>query len=672
MFIFLLDKICLSRYYITCLVAILDTVLRGNRVGKQNQQIGDPLNPDQAKALLTSVSVIRDPVHGDIRLTELERTLVDSPEFQRLRNIKQLAMVDLVYPGALHNRFLHSLGTLHVCSEMVMACNNSVKMYAPPISPKGDPIPVRIGYYAELLARLSSLLHDLTHISFGHVFHRDANVFKYDEWQDQWRVKKAFGTESTIFNDMRTFFRNFFGTHENDNIRMAKEDAEKAADILRQEIISILKADKEMDILNLRYPFVHDLVGNTICADLIDYVQRDMYFCGLTEGIGKRFLQYLGIIPAQFENDKNEDEIQMKPIVVNDPNTVAKPREEVGKNVTVCRAVLFQYRYNNQQSPVIKYNIRAEAIDLVRRRKTVAEKLYFHKTKLIATAMLTSAAYSSGYVKPKDLWDKSDSEILKKMAVLAENDAVVNNISEDKKKTCRIRASVLAGKLIRRELFKPLYRTSYHKPSDDDHSHRLWHPENGVYSKYKNPKNREELIIKVEQAIGAYINDVTKSIGSVCISCPDARMQLKEFKMLVLAMPDDAIIRCLEESESPIIKKEIDVIQEGHQELWRLEVFIDPSIINLESKFARQLATAIQHEIGLRNELNEFQGEAEVPIDDLMKKTLVDSLLEEYKLTESIKSVQKDKLLNVASRSSYKDTKQELIAQMTNMGLLTK
>ena len=57
---------------------------------------------------------IRDPVHGLIRLTEQEMRIVDTRAFQRLRRIRQLAMADLVYPGALHTRFEHSLGVLHV------------------------------------------------------------------------------------------------------------------------------------------------------------------------------------------------------------------------------------------------------------------------------------------------------------------------------------------------------------------------------------------------------------------------------------------------------------------------------------------------------------------------------------------------------------------------------
>ncbi|MGA8564896.1 MAG: hypothetical protein WB587_09085, partial [Nitrososphaeraceae archaeon] len=60
------------------------------------------------------VGEITDPVHKYIQFTELERDLIDTPTFQRLRRIKQLAGAHLVYPSAQHSRFEHSQGAMHV------------------------------------------------------------------------------------------------------------------------------------------------------------------------------------------------------------------------------------------------------------------------------------------------------------------------------------------------------------------------------------------------------------------------------------------------------------------------------------------------------------------------------------------------------------------------------
>lgn len=68
---------------------------------------------------LRPTTEIRDPIHELVRLTDTEIAVVNSSAFQRLRRIRQLAMADLVYPGALHTRFEHSLGTFHLACRII-------------------------------------------------------------------------------------------------------------------------------------------------------------------------------------------------------------------------------------------------------------------------------------------------------------------------------------------------------------------------------------------------------------------------------------------------------------------------------------------------------------------------------------------------------------------------
>jgi len=74
---------------------------------------------DMREDWLKPSKVVTDPIHGDVYLSELERILVDSPPFQRLRRIRQLGMVHLVYPGATHTRFSHALGALRVVQDLL-------------------------------------------------------------------------------------------------------------------------------------------------------------------------------------------------------------------------------------------------------------------------------------------------------------------------------------------------------------------------------------------------------------------------------------------------------------------------------------------------------------------------------------------------------------------------
>ena len=92
---------------------------------------------------------IRDSVYGDIRLNEFEVRIMDMPQFQRLRRIKQLGLISLIYPGATHTRFEHCVGTMTLGSKL-----------AEELGLTNDEIE---------LIRASGLLHDIGHGPFSHV-----------------------------------------------------------------------------------------------------------------------------------------------------------------------------------------------------------------------------------------------------------------------------------------------------------------------------------------------------------------------------------------------------------------------------------------------------------------------------------------------------------------------
>jgi HD superfamily phosphohydrolase len=175
--------------------------------------------------------VVRDAVHGDIELGPLELEIIDTREFQRLRGIRQLGTASLVYPSALHTRFEHSLGTLWMASKILNAL------------PGGEQIPGdEVG-----LIRLAALLHDVTHVPFGH----------------------------TLEDERRVFPR-----HDHDQARIAWFLEESA-------IGAILRArglgGEIREILAGGVGYRSDIVGGAISADLLDYLRRDSYFTGLAQ-----------------------------------------------------------------------------------------------------------------------------------------------------------------------------------------------------------------------------------------------------------------------------------------------------------------------------------------------------------------------------------------------------
>jgi len=105
-------------------------------------------------------SVLRDPVHGDVYPTHEELSVLDTPEMQRLRGIKQLGTAFLVYPGAVHTRFDHSIGVLHMTQKMIEAVNRNFEL-----QPRDT---LGISEREARVLRIAALVHDVTHIPFGH------------------------------------------------------------------------------------------------------------------------------------------------------------------------------------------------------------------------------------------------------------------------------------------------------------------------------------------------------------------------------------------------------------------------------------------------------------------------------------------------------------------------
>src|ERR687890_1229704 len=112
---------------------------------------------------LKFIGEITDPIHKNIKFTLIEKELIDTFIFQRLRRIRQLAGAHLVYPGALHSRFEHSLGS------MFLAGLAAQTLYSKDYFTDQD--------YIQKI-RIAALLHDIGHGPFSHLFEE---VLKTDD-----------------------------------------------------------------------------------------------------------------------------------------------------------------------------------------------------------------------------------------------------------------------------------------------------------------------------------------------------------------------------------------------------------------------------------------------------------------------------------------------------------
>jgi uncharacterized protein len=110
---------------------------------------------ESSQVLFAYTKKIYDPVHGFIRFNSIERDLIDSAPFQRLHHIRQLGIAFLIYPGATHTRFEHSLGTMEVATRIFDHLMSRQMELSEP------------GYWKQIV-RLAALCHDLGHLPFSH------------------------------------------------------------------------------------------------------------------------------------------------------------------------------------------------------------------------------------------------------------------------------------------------------------------------------------------------------------------------------------------------------------------------------------------------------------------------------------------------------------------------
>lgn len=186
--------------------------------------------------------MLNDPIYGFISLPRgIVLDVIDHPWFQRLRHIKQLGLSHLVYPGALHTRFQHAIGAMHLMGSAIDSLRN-----------KG----VQIDHEQALGAQLAILLHDVGHGPFSHtlehsilhgVHHEDISALVMDRLNEQFNGSLEVGI--SIFRD--------------------------------------------------RYPMkpLHKLVSSQLDMDRLDYLMRDSFFSGVAEGIvgSDRIIKMLNI-----------------------------------------------------------------------------------------------------------------------------------------------------------------------------------------------------------------------------------------------------------------------------------------------------------------------------------------------------------------------------------------
>jgi len=204
--------------------------------------------------------IINDPVFGFLSIpNDLIYDVLQHPYVQRLNRIRQLGLSYLVYPGAMHSRFGHSLGAMHLMSEAIQ----SLRL-------KG----VEITEDEATAAMIAILLHDIGHGPFSHVL------------------------EHTLVDSV---------THEDISLLMMERINDDLGNVQRDKVQSPKEGAKPLDmaiaIFKNEYPkhFLHQLISSQLDVDRMDYLCRDSFFTGVQEGrvASERLLKMLDV-----RNDK--------------------------------------------------------------------------------------------------------------------------------------------------------------------------------------------------------------------------------------------------------------------------------------------------------------------------------------------------------------------------------
>lgn len=189
---------------------------------------------------------MRDPIHGFVKLSDKEMALINTRVFQRLRRIRQLAMTFLVYPGAVHTRFDHSIGVMHIAGRICA----KLRELNPEIVREEDIARVRF----------AALLHDIGHGPFSHV--SEALLEKYAPNQTQ------IGATREKIHEKITV----------DILETDPEINEILSDDEREFVVEMIRGQETQN-------WQRDIVSSELDADKMDYLLRDAYFAGVKYGV---------------------------------------------------------------------------------------------------------------------------------------------------------------------------------------------------------------------------------------------------------------------------------------------------------------------------------------------------------------------------------------------------
>jgi HD superfamily phosphohydrolase len=509
----------------------------------------------------------------DLRATRFELAAMDTRTFQRLRDVRQLGNACVTFPTAEHSRFSHSLGTLYWVTKMLSYLREN--HFAEDIGEQQGSATIlknantalkqrelagldenRLGLqhtFFEQLIRLWALLHDITHLPFGHTIEDQARLLpRHDE--DPERIRYVFNSlleevkqSPHISHEpngdervMETLLRCCRSIHYL-SLRLKKKMPLVADEAKRWQEFGDL-----IDPALLPYmTIVHDLVSNTICADLLDYLHRDSLMSGMPWSVDKALFCYLRLMRVRKELNGDLDQ------------------EAYRSGVVVGRTKL-------------RHDVVTAVLALLRARYDMTEKIYYHHTKCAADAILEKAIRSLPDNR-KLSWQRIIEERWGDEGLLTEleRDYTPRPLFPEAAPDEPPEKSVAAGlveQLRARRFHKAVYRLR--RGSD-------WKRQTAMNVKMcTQPDYRSTLESKIVESIPELVP------GDVIVSCLPQEMQLKEAEAIIEWIDGEHLpLKALPQVKQYL--SEVISLTERYYDLWNLTVYLHPE----KSQFVSAVAT---------------------------------------------------------------------------------
>ena len=515
---------------------------------------GDPSADDRALVNETFL-----PVHGLVRLSPREMRVINHPAFQRLFEIFQLGQTRFVYRGATHMRGEHSVGALHVVTIMADALERNCARGRPRLSEEWQ-LDRSLSDTERALVRLGALLHDIGHLAAGHTLEDELGVLPAHDADERMNlVLDRTEWHGRTYPSLRVVVDDAYGDEAVDAAQ--RESASDHVLTASQLVLLLVSKDHARDRATngtaFRVEVCRDLIGNTICADLLDYLHRDWLHLGKPRHLDLRLLEYLAIWSRQVASGRVEHKLAIN------LKGGTRPRPDAVSAV----------------------------IDLLESRYQLAEIALFHRVKVAAASMLERIiaelldTFASAEERRVDL-DRLQNELLECSDVqmldlleqrLAERRRQADGDAEHIKR--------LDGAIdLTRRLHVRLLHKEFAAFYDDDlrgrgqNVRRRFNGDPRVEDAEERHIDTQRAAAERLLALRVLEADFGLEPGSVVMYCPGLKMNTKIAEVNVLLEGDIEELAAVELRDHRVTGGHLKAQQERFQRLWRVTFALERDV----------------------------------------------------------------------------------------------